>query len=238
MSFFHRAHRSRPFLALALVLAAALVLSGCGLGGQSEEANKLIAEANGHIDKGNALDKEIAALFRQMGDDFDQVGVQNIAQAAATVKKIERADAQVQIKLSELNKEAKASALALAKARELNVSEELKTWLGMELEANGSLQKGTKVQAQLSKLFVKVARETHKMIAQAKSNAGRISSGGSNASSMISKAERDLERSTAAMEKEIEQLTETVALVEKASDSYDELKAKADAYFKEQGLGK
>jgi len=226
-------------LTAVLALGLLTVLAGCGLGGQSKEVDKLINDANGHVAKGNKLDREVAGLFKQMGKDFSLVSSGNTKQAAAAVKKIEKGDVQLRAKLAQISEEAKASATAIATARELNVSDDMKTWLAMELEANGAWQKSTKAQTDLSKLFVTVAKTSYSLVAKANRSAGAFESvSGEDLDAAIDKAERELKSSTAAVNKQVERLTKAGASVQEASDNYERLKAAADAYFKDKSLGK
>ncbi len=114
-------------------MGAIIIFTLCGLifavgcsSLQTEEANKLIDEANKHIEKGNLLEKEIEKSMDEMesfGDD------------TAGLKKSLKVTNEAMKKVDEQEKEGKAVMKNYKEIKKLKISEEFMKYVDMEIDA-------------------------------------------------------------------------------------------------------
>lgn len=119
-------------------LAVSLIASGCDETGQ---ANKFISQANKHIDKGNLLQQDINRLLEQIDNSKDG-------------KKTLKLSRQFESKTKSQQKEAQQSILSFKKAFKLNISENFKTYLDMEVKASQVNLESVKTKSKLASVLV------------------------------------------------------------------------------------
>lgn len=141
---------------VGLLAISVLMFFLLACGGQTEEANKLVKNANNHIEKYNKIDSEIVDLANQ---------IQNlpITTPEGASKGLEL-NKQMNTKLDEGEKEIEAAKNELEKIKALNVSDEFKTYISMKIDECDLLTQindtiGELVQ-EMDKLFQQVATGT------------------------------------------------------------------------------
>lgn len=186
-------------LALLLGLATVGLLAGCGGGDQTEEANAAIDASNKAVDAANEADAEAVALFEKIGKLEP-----GSASTDEALKLVEEAEAAIAAKNAQVQK----AADELAKIKDLEVSQDFKTYADQQIEI-------AKLQIQSNELLLKATAEFKKVF----ENAGDKSP--------------DMKQ----LQQSFQTIDEVFAQADELSASIEEKAATSDAFFQEKSLG-